>query len=185
MAFIGPNPAFQLVDKLDHSVRTGFDKFQELTGLTEPIDHILESTERLMNVAGYLPFLSAASGALRSSMGVAILVTSIFLVTINVLKMTFAPRGICSTGEEQHKIIRSLDLAAHGVANIFRGLFESHMVGSAIFCFVYDRIYRMQHNNEARLHNVSPLFVHGNISNYFNAESAIAHGVGNFRAALA
>ena len=88
------------------------------------VDKSLELIEtKILDPAGYFPVASSVSGALRSVLGVALIVIGLSAAIFSALKYVFT-----STDSEENKAIADMDQGvryfSHGVANIYRGIVE-------------------------------------------------------------
>jgi hypothetical protein len=92
--------------------------------------------EKTLNVLGYIPFISSASGVVRMASAVITLITSAVKIPLCAIADLFqkTPKGY------SYRIHVHVCYIAHSCANLFRGFVEFWVVLGNVLTFSYDRL---------------------------------------------
>lgn len=102
-------------------------------------EKILSQAEQALNLIGYIPFISAFSGAIRSTGGCFQFLSGLCLSAYFFCVLAFA-----KTKNIKHLFYlkTSFSHALHGIANIIRAKIEIVPFLSLILCLPYDRLFQ-------------------------------------------
>lgn len=94
------------------------------------------SLEKMLNVLGYIPFVSSASGAVRVVTAIIQLISSAVKIPLCAIADLFQknPKGYT------YRIQKHIAYIGHSWANIFRGVVENAIGFGNILTFAYDRL---------------------------------------------
>ncbi len=94
------------------------------------------SFEKTLNVLGYIPFISSASGFVRMASAVITLIESAVKIPLCAIADLFqkTPRGY------SYRMKVHASYIAHSVANLFRGFLEFCVILGNVLTFSYDRL---------------------------------------------
>jgi hypothetical protein len=106
------------------------------------LDQSLQNIETTLNIVGYIPFVSIASGSIRFVGGKVEAIAGLILAALSAL-----PGGCQSAKEQSRRIDHGLELALHGGANMIRGAVESIPVIGNLGCMLYDLSNRMEYSS--------------------------------------
>lgn len=133
------------------------------------LDQFCTRFEYYLRWPAYVPILSVFPGALRQVYGIAQLVSSISVVSFNLIRLLFMDEY--KKDELVKKSWQVVRYSYHGLANILRGIIETIPLINFI-CFFYDRRghLRMTYEKETVSTEVHPLFQKAFLFNFHSLD---------------
>lgn len=127
-----------------------FGLFAYMHPMHAALDKGIRSLEKILNVAGYIPFVSSISGTLRVALGKVEIIGAIAAGALLGIKGIFAPTAELRSTEINYAIGVAATYSLHGFANIGRGIVEVIPLFGNISTLVYDSLgNRVQYPFEA------------------------------------
>ncbi|MEI6242149.1 MAG: hypothetical protein WCP39_01950 [Chlamydiota bacterium] len=125
------------------------------------VERSFSSAEKVLNVTGYVPFVSSVTGPLRALMG------KIQVIVFAVLAINAYMLGQKAVGE------RCVTCILNGFANIVRGTVESVTLLGNLCCFIYDKVMLVRFGYTGEKTDPASLQtrVFSNLENYFGISS--------------
>lgn len=102
------------------------------------LNKTLNSFEKWLNIAGYVPIASSFSGSLRASYGQLEVIGAIAVAALIAVKALFMVSPSDRDREFKKATEILVDYSLHGVANMIRGSIEAFPFASWVTCLPYD-----------------------------------------------
>lgn len=111
--------------------------FAVMHPMQRALDQALHTFEKVLNVAGYVPFVSAISGAIRIGYGKVEVIGAIAAGALLTVKALFNRDAEQRSFDFKYAVAVAANYSIHGLANIGRGFVEALPIIN-LSCLVYD-----------------------------------------------